>query len=161
MSGGSSLPRLGTNSVVCGRNASIPLTPANRIHLASTAKQAGRLATVLHATARSCKVPQQIIFPIFANRGYATSTQDDINQRQRTARFHVRAPTVPAPPLETATCSLRPLRPPTWGLVGGGQTFEARMMAEEGKWQQAIEEYNRAIDAVASDPVPLIERAGA
>jgi hypothetical protein len=45
--------------------------------------------------------------------------------------------------------------------VPAGQTFEARMMAEEGKWQQAIEEYNRAIDAVASDPVPLIERAGA
>jgi hypothetical protein len=79
---------------VCGRNASIPLTPANRIHLASmTAKQAGRLGTVLHATARSCKVPaQQIIFPILANRGYATTAQDDINQRQRTARFHVRAP---------------------------------------------------------------------
>lgn len=155
--GGSSLPRLGTNSAVCGRNASIPRMPANRIHLASTAKQAGGLGAIMHATARSCKVPQQIIFPIFANRGYATSTHDDINQRQRTARFHVRAPRCLHP--------LLPLRRPLAHcdhLRGAhGQTFEARMMAEEGKWQQAIEEYSKAIDAVASDPAPFIERAGA
>jgi hypothetical protein len=35
------------------------------------------------------------------------------------------------------------------------------MKAEEGKWQEAVEEYTRAIEAVASDPVPLVERAGA
>lgn len=35
------------------------------------------------------------------------------------------------------------------------------MKTNESKWSEAVEHYDKAIEAVGSDPVPLIERSGA